>query len=80
MNRKEVALAVQNALQKGPFSLHQLADRAGVGYETLRQWAAGKRNPKPDNVDRILDALDEQANEIKKLVQEARAAAPGPPE
>jgi transcriptional regulator with XRE-family HTH domain len=78
MTRKEVVLAVQNALQNGPFSLHQLADKAGVGYETLRQWAAGKRNPKPDNVDRILTALDEQADEIKQLVAEARALATPP--
>ena len=75
MDRKEVALAVQNALQKAPFSLHRLAERSGVDYETLRQWAAGKRNPRQENVNKILKALDEQADEIKELVREARDAA-----
>lgn len=75
MGRKEVVVAVQNALRDGPFSLHRLADRAGVRYETIRQWATGQRNPRPGNIDRVLDALDEQADEIKELVRKAREAA-----
>lgn len=68
-------MAVQNALREGPFSLHHLAARAGVNYETLRQWAAGARNPRPENAEKILDALDDQADDIKELVRKAREAA-----
>lgn len=67
-------MAVQNALQRGPFSLAQLAKRAGVNYETLRQWAGGHRTPRAANMERVLEALDEQADEIKELVREAREA------
>lgn len=67
-------MAVQEALKEAPFSLHQLAERAGVGYETLRQWAAGKRNPRDENIERILLALDDHADLIKSLVRDAREA------
>ena len=72
-------MAIRNALEKAPFTLHGLAKKSGVDYETLRQWAAGRRNPRPANVERILSALDAQADEIKALVEEARRAAPPQP-
>lgn len=74
MGRKEAIVAVQEAIRQAPFSLHQLAAKAGVNYETLRQWAAGARNPRQSNIDRVLSALDEQADEIKELVRKARDA------
>ncbi len=74
MGRKEVIMAVQEALKRGPFSLRDLAGDAGVGYETLRQWAAGARNPRQENIDSILAALDGQADRIKELVRSAREA------
>ena len=67
-------MAVQEALKEGPFSLRDLAEQAGVGYETLRQWAAGARNPRPENIESILGALDGQADRIKQLVRDARNA------
>ena len=67
-------MAVQEALKRGPFSLRDLAQEAGVGYETVRQWAAGARNPRPENIESILGALDDQADRIKQLVRDARKA------
>lgn len=67
-------MAVQNALREAPFTLHSLALRAGVKYETVRKWAVGERNPRPANIAKLLDALDKQADEIKELVRKAREA------
>lgn len=76
MGRKEAIVAVQNALKRGPFSLLDIAKRADLPYETVRKWAIGERNPRPANMVKILAALDEQADQIKQLVREARDAAP----
>lgn len=56
-------------------NLQELADEAGVAYSTLRAWADGRRNPSPDSLMRIADALERRGGELTKIAKALRKEA-----
>jgi transcriptional regulator with XRE-family HTH domain len=79
MKRKGVALAVQNVIEKAPFSLTDLADKAGVSYDSLRSWAIGRRTPREATRRKLVAGLRKKADELERLADELESA-PTPPE
>lgn len=68
-------MLMQRALEEGPFDMKALADDAGVSYDTVRSWMIGRRNPSPENVRRIADALRRRGGHLEQLADELEEAA-----
>jgi transcriptional regulator with XRE-family HTH domain len=73
-NREEVALAVQDALRNGPFSLRDLAEEMEGSYGTIREWARGARVPTDASAERIAASLERRAEMLLKLSERVRRA------
>ncbi len=71
-SREEVALAVQEALQKAPFSLRDLAEGMGGSYGTVREWSRGARVPTDANVERITVTLERRSEILLELARTLR--------
>ena len=65
---------IAQALQRSATSLQSLADEVGVSYDSLRAWATGRRNPSPENLARLADALERRGGELSELAQKLREA------
>lgn len=74
MKRKGVQLAVQNVIDEAPFSLTDLADKAGVSYDSLRSWAIGRRTPRKATSDKLAAGLRKKARELEALASELESA------
>lgn len=66
---------IDRALRIVMGNLQELADEAGVSYATLRAWADDRRNPSPENLARLADALERRGGELTELARELREAA-----
>lgn len=66
---------VQQILERAPLSIDGLAEAAGISRHTLHAWAAGRRNPTPENMRALADALDAQGDELHELAAELRREA-----
>lgn len=73
-SREDVALAVQEALQKAPFSLRDIAEGMDGSYGTVREWSRGARVPTDASVERIADSLEERARMLMKFAGQLRTA------
>src|SRR5688572_14981026 len=47
--REELRRIITEALEVPTGNLQEIADAAGVSYDTLSAWANGRRNPTPEN-------------------------------
>jgi transcriptional regulator with XRE-family HTH domain len=63
---------IDKALDKATGSLQTIADDAGISYDTLWAWKTGRRNPTPENLARLADALDRRGGELVKLAEALR--------
>jgi transcriptional regulator with XRE-family HTH domain len=72
---QDVTRLIQRALEEGPFTIQQLADAAGISYDSLYSWAKGRRAPRPDNLRQLASGFDHQGDVLKKLADELRRAA-----
>ena len=61
-------LRVLNELRDGPPVF-------GLNYGTLRTWRAGVRSPSPENMRRIAEIADRQADKLRGLAVELRREA-----
>jgi len=52
-----------------------LASVAGVSRATLYAWRNGTRNPSPENLARLADALERRGGELQRLAESLRKAA-----
>ena len=68
---------VKRILDAAPLSVDGLADAAGVSRHTLYAWAAGRRNPSPENLQKLADALDARGEDLHGLADELRKEAAG---
>ena len=60
---------VQAILDVAPLTVDALADDAGISRHTLYAWAAGRRNPSPDNVARLAKALRARGGRLLELAE-----------
>lgn len=75
MAPEEVASMVRRIVEEASVSLASLADEAGISTATLYAWANEKRNPTPENLARLADALEKRGGELTELAEELREAA-----
>ena len=72
---EDVAGMIAQALRVTLGNLQELADEVGVSYASVRAWADGRRNPSPENLRRLADALDRRGGELRDVARKLRAAA-----
>jgi transcriptional regulator with XRE-family HTH domain len=80
MDREALRQVLMLVLDEGPFSMRDLAQDAGVGYEALRSWAAGRHVPDPETVGRLARAIEGRSERLREFATQLRhAAETGPP-
>ena len=65
---------VQEALDASSGTVSALAEEAGASRESLHAWAAGRRNPSPENRQKLAEALRRRGGELARLADELEAA------
>ena len=65
---------IQSILEAAPLTIDSLAKEAGVSRGTLYLWMNGKRNPTPENLAALADALERRGGELKELAEQLRQA------
>lgn len=63
---------IDRALRIVMGNLQELAEESGVSYATLRAWADDRRNPSPENLARLADALERRGGELVELAERLR--------
>jgi transcriptional regulator with XRE-family HTH domain len=66
---------IAKALDVTTGDLRELAAEVGVSYDTLWAWKSGRRNPSPENLARLADALHRRGGELQALAEELRKEA-----
>lgn len=74
MSNEEVSKMVERIIEEARLSMATLAEEAGVTTASLYAWANGKRNPTPENLARLADALERRGGELTVLAQGLRQA------
>ena len=70
------AMVVQQALERAPFSMRQLATASGLSYATLRAWSArAPVAPQPDSMRKLAAGLRKRSEELAELAREVEGAA-----
>lgn len=72
--KKEVQAVIAQALRVTMGNLKELADEVGVSYASIRSWADGRRNPSPENLAALADALERRGGELQELAKQLRDA------
>lgn len=72
-----LAKAVTKALDDAGVIIRQVAEDAGLSYDTLLAYRAGRRAPTPETVGRIAAALDRRADMLRELAGRLRKEAGG---
>lgn len=70
---------IREALEAGTGSVEKLADAVGVVPATLWAWAAGRRQPRPENLRRLADALEARGDALHGMASKLREAADAGP-
>ncbi len=73
----EVSMLAQRALQALTPSLRYVSEETGLNYGTLRTWRAGIRSASPDNLRKLAEMADQQADKLRGLAVEMRRVADG---
>ena len=63
---------IQKVLEAAPLTIDELAKDAGISRATLYAWRNGKRNPTPENLAALADALERRGGELKELAEQLR--------
>ena len=61
---------IDKALDGATASLEDIARDAGVTYNALYQWRTGRRNPTPENLKRLAQAVRDRSEELDRLAAE----------
>jgi predicted DNA-binding transcriptional regulator AlpA len=72
---EDLSRLIQRALEDGPFSIQQLAEEAGISYDTLYSWAKRRRVPRPENLQQLARAFDQRAERLQQIAEALRRAA-----
>ena len=71
---KDVQAVIAQALRVTLGNLKELADEVGVSYASIRSWADGRRNPTPENLAALANALERRGGELRELAKQLREA------
>lgn len=77
-NRDEVAALIDRILDTATLSVQELGDETGISRHTLWAWAAGRRNPSRENLEKLATALEERGSEILREASNLWEAAGAP--
>ena len=72
---ERISRAIERALAEGPFTIQQLADDAGISYDTLYSWVRGRRRPRSENVRQLAKGLATRADLLRAIADELNDAA-----
>ena len=72
---EQIRQMIDRALDGATASLEEIAEAAGVTYNTLYAWKTGRRNPTPENIARLAAALERRGGDLQTLAEELRKAA-----
>ncbi len=61
---------IAKVLQAATPNLRDLADWAGVSYETARSWRIGRRSPSPDAARKLAKGLRAHARQLNRLADQ----------
>lgn len=71
---ERISRAIERALSEGPFTIQQLAEEAGISYDTLYSWVKGRRVPRPENVRQLVSGLEKRADLLREIADDLKAA------
>jgi len=71
---KDIQAMIAQALRVTLGNLKELADEVGVSYASIRAWADGRRNPTPENLAALANALERRGGELQELAKQLREA------
>lgn len=71
---ERIQAMVRRIIEQATLDVNGLADEAGISRASLYAWADGRRNPTPENLARLADALDRRSGELAALADELRKA------
>ena len=66
---------IERALDGATWSMEEIASAAGISVDSLYAWKVGRRNPTPENVAALADALERRGGELTKLAEALRREA-----
>jgi transcriptional regulator with XRE-family HTH domain len=72
-----ITRAIERALSEGPFTIQQLADEAGISYDTLYSWVKRRRVPRPENVRQLASGLERRADLLREISEDLKGAVEG---
>ncbi len=75
MDAAQLSQLVEHALSEGPFTIQQLANDAGISYDSLYSWAKRRRVPKPENLRQLAAAFEHRAEALHTLSTRLKEAA-----
>lgn len=65
-------------LQSYAGSYKELAEEAGVSYDSLMRWLRGDRSPRPESLNRIAAAVERKGHALLTNAARLRSADPPP--
>lgn len=68
-------MLIERILQEGPFSMNEISRETGLSYDALRSWAAGRRTPRRDGLEKLAAYLERHGKQLQDFAEELRAAA-----
>lgn len=71
---QRISQAIERALSEGPFTIQQLAEEAGISYDTLYSWVRRRRVPKRENVRQLASGLEKRADLLREIAGELKDA------
>ena len=74
-SRRDSSKLIQRVLEEGPFSIQQLADEAGISYDSLYSWAKGRRVPRPENLRQLATGFDRRSEVLRDIADMLRRTA-----
>lgn len=75
MDHESLTMTLKQVLHEAPFSLRQLADEAGVSYDSMRAWAIRRRNPRQSSIASLSAALRRRGNLLIDLSDQLDSAS-----
>lgn len=70
-------MSLKRILQAAAYNMRGMAEGAGLGYITIREWASGKRTPSPASRLRLARAFRAHAARLEELAAELEESVPG---
>lgn len=67
---EETTALVEEALAATAGSVEDLAEEVGVSPHTLWGWAKGRRSPRPKNLRRLAEVLEERGRRLRALAED----------